>query len=1119
MKNIPKINSNKVVDSKRKYSGQLLIPKNLRKTNKTPELIDNSKKNLDSKDIIHSQTLQNSTISFDQLNRSMFRLFRNKEEFNNYMLYKKYLCSKTQYHKIISEISDIDNKIKENNDKIEKMNNFLNKLKKNKKQKESDIVNLLSNKESLEEIYKSKIYHLRNKSQIFNIKNINGHNNPNENNKKNAKIQIDDIEFNEDNKDNNYINENIDNVNVSDNDNDTNQNLSTLNMFEQNNYEVTIDEIKISDMKKYEEQVIIFFEELLLKKDNTIRSQLKEKVDLAYQIFFSEINSVSEIDTNTIINNFFLRISLFISNQSLGNYSEQFVSSFLKQLMKINHIGMEIEKILKFLNKRYKDTKLEIKEKISNLMKKNVNLKNKKLSFETKKKELKQFIDENSEIVKNHERDRIKLDEDHNLQNSFFSDTNLSKNKIISSLTHNDKISNIKSEKIINPKEKILKIKNFNSNNVIENEQNKKLGNKKIEHYHKNNNNTDIITNNNIKETGKKTMNVIKTRQLNMNKILNVNNYQINNTWNNNYNNNTNSYNGLENKKSHKSNNIPNSENVNMNQNQIIDNFNNYIINCLPMKTNEKRENNIIIRQKIINENNNEINVNNLLINNNINIENSGNIIKNNNELINDNNKKNNQIYNKTKIINQKNNNSVYLSDNKKLAAIKKINIPNNNAVSKNEKLIRVNRMENKNDNGNKKNIINNTITEIKYDNKNKKLFKSQLNIDDKNNNNFRDYFNINNKKQNTKNIIMLNETKSNSSKNIINKKKISAINSPTQSQILNHQNRVILQKDISKPEILQNNKNISSNYTLISKTFKIPKSNVEKIDTKLTTEIMPKESNLGKYTNTQKHLNQKNNYNSNTYMSQREDPLNRKIDISIIEKNKTYSKRYDNRLKSLTQGIKESFCYFKISSEEDDNYQFDPLNNCSSTPENFGYIGGYISIDIINHKFQMMPKITKDNNDIFIDDLLDINFSDSESDDGEDYRNKSFIGIGLKNVVDVFITRQMKNIIRIYNAYIKYSATQENININRFLYSRELNDIPMDYHERIKAPFCNFFLFTLIFDKKSIPKVEFIFINYEQFNLWYECLQYITKINSQSQKMINTRTYNVKSSPHKNKK
>ena len=1105
MKNIPKINSSKIVESKRKYSGQLLIPKNTRKSNKTPELTDNNKRIPDSKDIFHSQTLQNSTISFDQVNRSMFRLFRNKEEFNNYMIYKKYLCSKTQYHKIISDITELDNKIKENNDKIEKMNNFLNKLKKNKKQKESDIVNLLSNKESLEEIYKSRIYHLRNKSQIFKIKNINGQNNPNENSNENENMQNENIKFNEYNKDNNFIIENNDNCN--DNDNDTNQNSSTLNIFEENNYEVNIDEIKISDIKKYEEQVIFFFEELLLKKDNAIRNQLKEKVDLAYQIFFSEINSVSQIDANTIINNFFLRISLFISNQSLGNYSEQFISSFLKQLIKINHIGMEIEKILKFLNKKYKDTKLEIKEKISNLMKKNENLKNKKLSFETKKKELKQFIDENSEFVQNLEKNRVKVDEEHNLQNSFFSDSNLSKNKIASSLAYNDKISNLKREKIRNAKEKILKIKN----NMIQNELNKKDENnrnnsKKNEKNHKNNNNTDIINNNSIKEIGKKSMNVYKTRQINMNKILNVNNYQINNTWNNNYS-------GLENNQSLKKNNIPNNENVNMNNNQIIDNFNNYIINCLPMKASDKRENNIIIRQKIINENKNEINVNNLLINNNINIENSGNIMKNNNELDNDNNKKNNQIYNKSKVINQRTNNSIYFSDNKKFAAIKKINIPNNNATFKNEKLIRVNRIDNKNENGQKKNVINNTITEIKYDNKNRKIFKSQLNIDDKNNNNLRDYFNFNSKKQNSKNIIMLNDTKSSSSKNIISKKNI-IFNSPNQN--LNHQNRVILQKDISKPEILQNNKNIPSNYSLVSKTFRIPKSNVEKIDTKFTNQMTQKESNLGNYINKQKYLNQKNNYNSNTYIGQREDPLNRKIDISIIEKNKTYSKRYDNRLKSLTQGIKESFCYFKISTEEDNNYQFDPLNNCSSTPENFGYIGGYISIDIINHKFQMIPKITKDNNDIFIDDLLDINFSDSDSDDGEDYKNKSCIGIGLKNIVDVFITRQMKNIIRIYNAYIKYSSTQENININRFLYSRELNDIPMEYNERIKAPFCNFFMFSLIFDKKSIPKVEFIFINYEQFNLWYECLQYITKINSQSQKMINTRTYNVNSSPHK---
>ena len=138
------------------------------------------------------------------------------------------------------------------------MNNFLNKLKQNKKQKESDIVDLLSNKESLEEIYKSRMYHLRNKSQILNIKNINDQNNKNQNKKENNNIQ------NKNEKSEQNLNTND---SIEDN-NEYSQRFSTINIFEQNNFEVKLDEIKLSDKKKYEEQVIVFAQELLQKKDD-----------------------------------------------------------------------------------------------------------------------------------------------------------------------------------------------------------------------------------------------------------------------------------------------------------------------------------------------------------------------------------------------------------------------------------------------------------------------------------------------------------------------------------------------------------------------------------------------------------------------------------------------------------------------------------------------------------------------------------------------------------------------------------------------------------------------------------------------------------------------------------
>ena len=73
-----------------------------------------------------------------------------------------------------------------------------------------------------------------------------------------------------------------------------------------------------------------------------------------------------------------------------------------------------------------------------------------------------------------------------------------------------------------------------------------------------------------------------------------------------------------------------------------------------------------------------------------------------------------------------------------------------------------------------------------------------------------------------------------------------------------------------------------------------------------------------------------------------------------------------------------------------------------------------------------------------------------------------------------------------------------------------------MEQNEKMKAVNSKYFIFSLKFKKESSPKIEFIFINYEQFNLWYDCLQYIIKINNQIPKIINTKAYIIHRSPNK---
>ena len=56
--------------------------------------------------------------------------------------------------------------------------------------------------------------------------------------------------------------------------------LTSGNLFEDNNFDVSIEEIRLSDKKKYEEQIIIFAEEILQKKNKELRNRLREKMNL-----------------------------------------------------------------------------------------------------------------------------------------------------------------------------------------------------------------------------------------------------------------------------------------------------------------------------------------------------------------------------------------------------------------------------------------------------------------------------------------------------------------------------------------------------------------------------------------------------------------------------------------------------------------------------------------------------------------------------------------------------------------------------------------------------------------------------------------------------------------------
>ena len=353
---------------------------------------------------INFHNFPNSLISLD--NSIVFNeLYKNKEEYDIYMLYNKYLLSKSQYNKKISEINDIDNKLSKNNILIEKLEKNLEKLIQEKKEKQLRLVDLLSEKESLEEIYNIKIFSLFNKREESNINNIDEQ----IENKNEKEIETDKVKEKNENENNNLFDDSdIINSNIDE----------TIN-----NIDIKVDEIKQSDQKKFAEQVINFTEDMLQNKNIEIRNKLHEKVKMGYKIFLSEINAPSEHDINKIVDDFFLRISVFITNQSKGQYPENLINLFLKQLLKINIINVEIADKLKFLNKIYKNTKKELKERINTLNKKNENLKNKKISYENLKNELKKFIDENKDKIKDNENNITNIENDNKQYMSFILDS------------------------------------------------------------------------------------------------------------------------------------------------------------------------------------------------------------------------------------------------------------------------------------------------------------------------------------------------------------------------------------------------------------------------------------------------------------------------------------------------------------------------------------------------------------------------------------------------------------------------------------------------------------------------------------------------------------------------
>jgi hypothetical protein len=271
----------------------------------------------------------------------------------------------------MDDIKNMEERIKNNEKKIEELKNNLTILKEEKNKKQNDIMNLLSNKESLEEIYKN---------QLYSLNNINNNSSVSNNFNENTTLANDINNLNNLMNDNSVIGLNSNhNITILDNE--------ILNTDEEN-FKIELKEIKESEKDKFIEQVINMFEDIFKKKDENINKSITNIIKNSYELFINNNEENNDENNNEIsVMNFFGKISLFIWNQNTSKYTESKINLLLRYLLKINYINTKLTKYLKFVNKKYKEKKRQILDLIDSLEKKNLSLKEKIARLENKLKE------------------------------------------------------------------------------------------------------------------------------------------------------------------------------------------------------------------------------------------------------------------------------------------------------------------------------------------------------------------------------------------------------------------------------------------------------------------------------------------------------------------------------------------------------------------------------------------------------------------------------------------------------------------------------------------------------------------------------------------------------------
>ena len=407
---------------------------------------------------------------------------------------------------------------------------------------------------------------------------------------------------------------------------------------------------------------------------------------------------------------------------------------------------------------------------------------------------------------------------------------------------------------------------------------------------------------------------------------------------------------------------------------------------------------------------------------------------------------------------------------------------PNNN--KKDSNTLKVNKMnripkninQNKN-NFNNKRILNNIITKKdKYPIKLNNYFKKAL-IKNKNNFTNDESFLTNYKKRNNNHNRILTFKKSLSRTNTKTNNSPQGNNKSSNTSMKNIRNKISNSNLILN---INNNINFDSNisYRRIKNISNLLTDNLNDININL--------NNIYQYED--KNDNNKNNH------------------FKRYTKTVTNSKEKLNdskvQLKTFQQGKMESFCYFKFFLGNTNIQKFNPLNVFSINPEYYDYYESYISLDFSSGCLRITPKIS-------IEKIKFIPLNNKSISLINTFNNSFYIEIKLKDIKSTLLEKYTKDIIQIQNILSKYNIkANNNFSINKIINKKEINDIKLEQNEKIKAALCNFFPLTICI--KNNIKIDLIFINYEQFNIWLKNMNSIVQNNIRFSKIEKSTINNI---------